>query len=78
MTRSTLDRYHLLHSVRGDLLSQLGRHAEAHAEFELAASLARNDQERRLSRERADAMARLAEGLGLPLTDRDVPGSRRS
>jgi predicted RNA polymerase sigma factor len=55
-----LDRYHLLHSVRGDLLSQLDRHAEAQDEFELAASLARNEQERRLSRERADAMARLA------------------
>jgi RNA polymerase sigma factor (sigma-70 family) len=73
-----LDRYHLLHSVRGDLLSQLNRHAEAYAEFELAASLARNDQERRLSRDRADAMARLADDPGPSAPDRDVPGSRRS
>jgi predicted RNA polymerase sigma factor len=59
-----LDRYHLFHSVRGDLLSQLDRHTEAHDEFELAASLARNEPERRLSRERADAMARRAARYG--------------
>jgi RNA polymerase sigma factor (sigma-70 family) len=69
-----LDRYHLFHSVRGDLLSQLDRLTEAHDEFERAASLARNEQERRISRERADAMAR---GAALA-TDRDAPGSRRS
>ena len=33
----TLDRYHLLPSVRGDLLQQLGRHAEAALEFDRAA-----------------------------------------
>ena len=49
----TLDRYHLLPSVRGDLLQQLGRHAEAALEFERAASLATNAQERHLSEERA-------------------------
>jgi predicted RNA polymerase sigma factor len=59
-----LDRYHLFHSVRGDLLSQLDRHSEAHDEFELAASLARNEPERRLSRERADAMALRAARYG--------------
>ena len=51
--RGTLDRYHLLPSVRGDLLQQLGRHAEAALEFERAASLATNAQERHLSEERA-------------------------
>jgi predicted RNA polymerase sigma factor len=56
-----LDRYHLLHSVRGDLLSQLGRNAEAQGEFERAASLARNEQERRLTQQRAVAMARPAQ-----------------
>jgi RNA polymerase sigma-70 factor (ECF subfamily) len=35
----------LLPSVRGDLLSKLGRHGEARAEFERAASLTRNERE---------------------------------
>ncbi|MFB7516941.1 RNA polymerase sigma factor [Streptomyces sp. NPDC056144] len=45
--------YHLLPSVRGDLLARLGRTAEARAEFERAASLTRNARERELLRERA-------------------------
>ncbi|WP_369233833.1 RNA polymerase sigma factor [Streptomyces sp. R21] len=45
--------YHLLPSVRGDLLSRLGRTAEARAEFERAASLARNERERELLLARA-------------------------
>ncbi len=49
----TLERYHLLASVRGDLLDQLGRHAEAAAEFDHAATLATNVQERGLSEGRA-------------------------
>lgn len=40
--------YHLLPSVRGDLLQRLGRGDEARAEFERAAALTRNDAERRL------------------------------
>ena len=56
----TLDNYHLLHSVRGDLLDKLGRHDEAGAEFERAASLAGNEAERRLSLDRARSSARLA------------------
>ena len=43
-----LDGYHLLPSVRGDLLVRLGRDAEARAEFERAASLTRNTRERDL------------------------------
>ncbi|MCU1396674.1 MAG: polymerase, sigma subunit, family [Ilumatobacteraceae bacterium] len=55
----TLDGYHLLHSVRADLLTRLDRHREAHAELELAASLAANAQERQLSEQRArDALER--------------------
>ncbi|MCF3123032.1 sigma-70 family RNA polymerase sigma factor [Streptomyces arenae] len=46
--------YHLLPSVRGDLLERLGRRAEARAEFERAAALARNERERGLLRARAD------------------------
>ncbi len=49
----TLDDYHLLAAVRGDLLQKLGRHAEASAAFERAASLTANARERRLLLERA-------------------------
>lgn len=45
--------YHLLPSVRGDLLARLGRTAQARAEFERAASLTRNERERELLLRRA-------------------------
>ncbi len=45
---SALASYHLLPSVRGDLLFKLGRHAEAQAEFERAAAMTRNERERAL------------------------------
>jgi RNA polymerase sigma factor (sigma-70 family) len=51
----TLERYHLLPSVRGDLLDRLGRPAEAAMEFDRSAALATNSQERGLSEERARA-----------------------
>jgi RNA polymerase sigma factor (sigma-70 family) len=54
----SLKNYHLLPSVRGDLLSKLGRTDEARAEFERAASLTRNARERNLLLERAAACAR--------------------
>jgi RNA polymerase sigma factor (sigma-70 family) len=44
----SLARYHLLPSVRGDLLAKLGRRAEARAEFERAAELAGNAREREM------------------------------
>jgi RNA polymerase sigma factor (sigma-70 family) len=50
-----LQGYHLLPSVRGDLLMKLGRPDEARAEFERAAALTRNEAERGLSAERARA-----------------------
>jgi len=56
----SLRAYHLFPSVRGDLLAKLGRHAEARAEFERAASLTRNARERALLLERAAACAREA------------------
>ncbi|HEY2953690.1 MAG TPA: RNA polymerase sigma factor [Candidatus Eisenbacteria bacterium] len=56
--------YHLLPSVRGDLLRRLGRHEEARAEFERAASLTRNARERTLLLERAAACARESRGDG--------------
>jgi RNA polymerase sigma factor (sigma-70 family) len=51
----SLERYHLLYSVRGDLLELLERHDEAATEFDRAASLAANAQERDLCLQRAAA-----------------------
>jgi predicted RNA polymerase sigma factor len=51
----TLRDYHLLPSVRGDLLAKLGRLAEAGAEFRQAAAQTRNDRERTLLLARASA-----------------------
>jgi predicted RNA polymerase sigma factor len=53
-----LQSYHLLPSVRGDLLFKLGRYAEARAEFERAAALTRNTREQALLLERAAACQR--------------------
>jgi RNA polymerase sigma factor (sigma-70 family) len=53
----SLRAYHLLPSVRGDLLRKLGRFEEARAEFERAATLTRNGRERELMLERARACA---------------------
>jgi len=50
-----LENYHLLPSVRGDLLQKLGRLEEARAEFERAAALTRNARERQLLLARAEA-----------------------
>ena len=54
----SLEAYHLLPAVRGDLLEKLGRRDEARSEFERAASLTRNERERDLLIERAAACAR--------------------
>ena len=54
---AALKNYHLLPSVRGDLLKKLGRFAEARAEFERAAALTENARERTLLLERAQACA---------------------
>jgi predicted RNA polymerase sigma factor len=55
-----LKSYHLLSSVRGDLLSKLGRFEEAQAEFERAAGLTRNAREQKLLLNRAGACGRKA------------------
>ncbi|MFI5931818.1 RNA polymerase sigma factor [Actinoplanes sp. NPDC051494] len=52
-----LRTYHLLPSVRGDLLVKLGRRSEAKMEFERAAALTRNERERTLLLDRAAACA---------------------
>jgi RNA polymerase sigma factor (sigma-70 family) len=55
-----LKNYHLLGSVRGDLLQKLGRHAEARAAFEAAADLAGNRREQDLLKRRAIEAANAA------------------
>jgi RNA polymerase sigma factor (sigma-70 family) len=57
VAEASLENYHLLPSVRGDLLKKLGRFDEAREEFERAASLTRNARERGLLLERASACA---------------------
>jgi len=54
----SLKAYHLLPSVRGDLLKRLGRHEEARVEFERAAEMTQNVRERELLLARAAASAR--------------------
>jgi len=53
----SLRNYHLLPSVRGDLLKKLGRFDEARGEFERAAALTRNARERELLIDRARTCA---------------------
>ncbi len=57
----SLENYHLLPSVRGDLLTKLGRFDEARTEFERAASLTRNAPERNMLLARAAAAAHPSE-----------------
>ena len=59
-----LKSYHLLPSVRGDLLHKLGRFAEARAAFETAASLAGNTREQELLKRRAAEAGSVAPALG--------------
>ena len=54
-TEPALRTYHLLPTVRGDLLVKLGREEEARAEFERAASLTHNTRERAVLLERMAA-----------------------
>jgi RNA polymerase sigma factor (sigma-70 family) len=52
-SQGALSTYHLLPSVRGELLARLGRHQEARSEFERAATLTHNAREIRLLHDRA-------------------------
>ena len=56
-SEGSLQNYHLLPSVRGDLLFKLGRLDEAREEFKRAATLTRNSRERELLLDRARACA---------------------
>jgi RNA polymerase sigma-70 factor (ECF subfamily) len=56
VVEGSLPGYHLLSSVRGDLLARLGRNEEARSELELAASMTRNARERQLLLERAASL----------------------
>ena len=53
LAEPALKAYHLLPSMRGDLLEKLGRHSEARSEYERAAALAQNARDRTLLLERA-------------------------
>ena len=52
-----LERYHLLHAARGELLARLGRSEEAVRAFEQAVSLATTGPERRFLARRIEALA---------------------
>jgi predicted RNA polymerase sigma factor len=58
LAEPSLTGYHLLPSVRADLLARLGRSGEARSEYERAAALTRNARERALLLERAAACGR--------------------
>jgi predicted RNA polymerase sigma factor len=53
LAEPALKAYHLLPSMRGDLLEKLGRYSEARSEYERAAALAQNARDRTLLLERA-------------------------
>jgi RNA polymerase sigma factor (sigma-70 family) len=55
-SNSAMQRYGLLHAVRGDLLARLDRVAEARQAFQLAAELATNEQDKALMLRRADEL----------------------
>jgi len=63
-SQPALKGYHLLPSVRADLLAKLGRNAEARTEYERAASLTGNLRERALLLERAALSARADGSVG--------------
>jgi predicted RNA polymerase sigma factor len=60
MCEPALKSYHLLPSVRGDLLNKLGRYEEARAAFEAAATLTGNKREHDLMKRRAAEAAEAA------------------
>jgi predicted RNA polymerase sigma factor len=74
VAEGSLESYHLLPSVRGDLLAKLGRFEEARGEFERAASLTRNARERELLLKRAEACTRDSVG---PSPSPPIPTQRR-
>ncbi len=74
----SLKAYHLLPSVRGDLLAKLGRFDEARGELERAASLTQNARERDLLLERAAACARASAPKRRRQAGRVDGGLRRS
>jgi predicted RNA polymerase sigma factor len=70
-----LKAYHLLPSVRGDLLAKLGRADEARAEFERAAALTQNARERAMLLDRAAAISAPAPASDPVETPATVPTS---
>jgi predicted RNA polymerase sigma factor len=60
ISEPSLRDYHLLPSVRGDLLEKVGRFSDARTEFERAAALTRNFREREVLLDRAARCGRQA------------------
>jgi hypothetical protein len=73
----SLRGYDLLPSVRGDLLTKVGRYDEARGEFEHAAALTRNTRERELLFERALGMRSRLEVARVTMMDDDCGGPSR-
>jgi predicted RNA polymerase sigma factor len=73
----SLRGYDLLPSVRGDLLTKVGRYDEARGEFEHAAALTRNTRERELLFERARGMRSRLEVARVTMMDDDCGGPSR-
>jgi RNA polymerase sigma factor (sigma-70 family) len=85
LTDRTLRDYHLLPSVRGDLLAKLGRPAEARVEFARAAALTKNVAERNFLLRRADEQGSAAPVVTLAQATEDFlarddlnPATKRS
>ncbi len=72
---SALKDYHLLPSVRGDLLERLGRGDEARAEFERAASMTRNARDRELLLAKASRAAQVRLDASRSAGDDDLQSS---
>ena len=72
-TEPSLKNYHLLPSVRGDLLAKLSRFDEAAAEFATAATLTRNARERELLLDRARSCSNAVQSRA-PHGTRNAPG----
>lgn len=75
---NTLARYHLLHSVRGDLLFKLGRYEDAESEFARAGDLAENAKVRELCRGRAAESRHQAELQARPAVSQSSARPRPS
>jgi hypothetical protein len=76
--RLDLDRYHLFHAIRADLLRRLGRHQEAVLAYEAAISRCENAAERAFLQRRREALAPGRRAAGDGAGRRAAGGGRRA